>query len=264
MSRTETALEAPVSTEAEWSMHEITRLTGTTSRTLRHYDQIGLLEPSRIGANGYRHYDGARLLRLQRILLLRELGLGLGTIAEVLRSAQDEVAALRTHLELLHQERDRLDRQIASVRTTVIRKEGGEQIMAEEMFDGFDHTQYQEEVEQRWGREAYAKSDAWWRSLSASEKKAFRQRQLQIAADYARAAAEGLDPGDEQVRAISARHHAWLGDSAGAVSRGYFLGLADMYVADERFAASYGGTQGATFVREAMRAYAEDATFSGE
>jgi DNA-binding transcriptional MerR regulator len=267
MRRSDVVLEvndSPVSSDAEWSMHEITRLTGTTSRTLRHYDQIGLLEPSRIGVGGYRYYDGESLLRLQRILLLRELGLGLGTIAEVLDRSQDETTALRTHLELLHQERDRLDRQIASVLTTVTKKEGGEQIMAEEMFDGFDHTQYRDEVEQRWGRDAYAKGDAWWRSLSDADKAAFKQRQREIAADFARAAADKVDPGEPQVRAISARHHEWLGGATGEVSRGYFLGLADMYVADERFAANYGGVEGATYVRDAMRAYAESATFSGE
>ena len=61
----------------DWSIQDIARLAGTTSRTLRHYDDIGLLQPSRIGANGYRYYDRDALVRLQRILLLRDLGLGL-------------------------------------------------------------------------------------------------------------------------------------------------------------------------------------------
>ena len=68
----------------EWSIQQIAKLAGTTSRTLRHYDDIGLLAPSSIGHNGYRHYDEVALVRLQRILLLRELGLGLPQIAEVL------------------------------------------------------------------------------------------------------------------------------------------------------------------------------------
>ena len=62
--------------DREWSIQQIAKLAGTTSRTLRHYDEIGLLKPSRVGSNGYRYYDGAALLQLQRILLLRELGLG--------------------------------------------------------------------------------------------------------------------------------------------------------------------------------------------
>ena len=68
----------------DWSVQQIARIAGTTSRTLRHYDDIGLLKPSRTGDNGYRFYDQASLVRLQRILLLRDLGLGLPAIAEVL------------------------------------------------------------------------------------------------------------------------------------------------------------------------------------
>jgi DNA-binding transcriptional MerR regulator len=144
----------------EWSIHEITRLTGTTSRTLRHYGQIGLLEPSRTGHSGLRYYDEDALVRLQRILLLRRLGLSLPAIADVLAGTQDVVDALRTHLGLLEQERDRVQRQIDSLRRTIEKKEGGEQLMAQEMFDGFDHTRYQDEVQARWGQEAYAVDDA--------------------------------------------------------------------------------------------------------
>ena len=68
----------------EWSIQQIAKLAGTTSRTLRHYGDIGLLSPSSIGRNGYRYYDQAALVRLQRILLLRDLGLGLPQIADVL------------------------------------------------------------------------------------------------------------------------------------------------------------------------------------
>src|SRR5580692_4109728 len=99
----------------ERSIVDIARLAGTTSRTLRHYGDVGLLEPSRIGSNGYRYYDADALLRLQRILLLRELGLGLPAIGEVLVGHSDSSQALRTHLGWLEQEKERLDRQIASV-----------------------------------------------------------------------------------------------------------------------------------------------------
>ncbi|UFU06396.1 MerR family transcriptional regulator [Ruania halotolerans] len=254
----------------EWSMHEITRTTGTTSRTLRHYDQIGLLPPSRIGANGYRYYDTDALVRLQRILLLRELGLGLAAVRDVLDGDRSETDALRLHLELLELERSQLDRRIASVRTTLTKREGGEQLMATEMFDGFDHTQYKDEVTERWGREAWKSSDAWWRSLSAAQKAQFQAEQQQIAADFIAAHENGLDPADEQVRAIAERHHRWLSSPVSPVTKGYYLGLADMYVADPRFGANYerdGGAQaddrsGAEYVREAMRAYAETAEFT--
>ena len=73
----------------DWSIQETARLTGTTSRTLRHYDAIGLLSPSSRAAGGSRHYDEDALVRLQRILLLRELGLPLGRIAEVLETTAE-------------------------------------------------------------------------------------------------------------------------------------------------------------------------------
>ncbi|SEE72688.1 MerR family transcriptional regulator [Ruania alba] len=253
----------------EWSMHEITRSTGTTSRTLRHYDQIGLLPPTRIGANGYRYYDTDALVRLQRILLLRELGLSLASIAEVLAGGQSEAEALRTHLELLEIERSQVERRIASVRTTLAKREGGEHLMASEMFDGFDHTQYKDEVTERWGREAWQQGDAWWRSLSAEEKARFQAEQQQIAADFIAAHEAGLDPTGEQVRAIAERHHRWLSHPMMSVTKGYYLGLADMYVVDPRFGKNYerdggaaaGDRSGAEYVREAMRAYADTAAF---
>ncbi len=71
-------------TSSEFSIQEVMRLAGTTSRTLRHYGAVGLLAPSRIGSNGYRYYNADALVRLQRILLLRELGLGIPAIAQIL------------------------------------------------------------------------------------------------------------------------------------------------------------------------------------
>ena len=126
----------------EWSVQQIAKLAGTTSRTLRHYDDIGLLKPSRTGDNGYRYYDQAALVRLQRILLLRELGLGLPAVAEVIGQESNAEKALGWHLEWLRQEQDRLSRQIASVQQTIAAVKEGTGIMAEKMFDGFDHTQY--------------------------------------------------------------------------------------------------------------------------
>jgi len=124
-------------------------LVGTTSRTLGHYDDMGLLKPSRMGSNGYRYYDQAALVRLQRILLLRKLGLGLPAIAGGLDGQRETSKALMTHLKWLRQEQERLARQIASVETTIRKTEEGEQLMAEEILDGFDNSQYEEEVVKR-------------------------------------------------------------------------------------------------------------------
>jgi len=246
----------------DWSIQEIARLAGTTSRTLRHYDAIGLLAPSRVAPNGYRHYDQDGLVRLQRILLLRELGLGLPQIGDVLsRERESEASALDTHLACLREEQRRLTRQIASVEATIEALRKGEQIMAENMFDGFDHTRYQEEVTERWGEKAYADGDRWWRGLSDDEKADWQQRVADLNRDWAAAAESGVDPASDAAQALAARHIAWLESVPGTppAAAEYVLGLAEMYVADPRFGANYatsdGGSRGAEFVRAALRVH---------
>lgn len=247
--------------QTDWPIQQVARLAGTTSRALRHYDDIGLLAPSRTGVNGYRYYDRDALVRLQRILLLRHLGLGLQTIAEVLDREQDAHRALTAHLHWLRQERDRLSRQAASVESTINAMRGDEQIMATDMLDGFDHTAYRQEVEERWGSDAYAAGDAWWRSKSPADKQELQRRHLDIARDHAAAKAAGQSPAGATVQRIAQRHYDWIGAApraaSGAISSGYFLGLGEMYVPDPRFARNYGGRAGAEFVRDAMSAYAE-------
>lgn len=248
----------------EWSIHEVARWSGTTSRALRHYGEIGLLYPSRIGSNGYRFYDEDALARLQRILLLKELGLGLPAVAEVLRGRTVHSDALRAHLRWLHEEQERIDRQIAAVESTIDTLERGGQLMAEKMFDGFDHSQYREEVEERWGKDAYATSDAWWRGMSDAGRKGWMLRQQQLGADWTQAAARGTDPDSAEAQALAQRQFDWLrgipgtpGGRAEGPSKEHFVGLAQLYVTDERFAATYGGTAGATFVRDAMVVFAD-------
>lgn len=250
----------------EWSIHELAKLAGTTSRTLRHYDDVGLLRPSRIGANGYRYYDQDSVVRLQRILMLRDLGLGLNGIAEVLDRQIDEVDALRAHQVWLRAEMDRLARQLRALDTTIDKLEGGEQIMAEEALAGFDHTQYADEVQQRWGKEAYERSDRWWRSMTEDDKRDFLTRQLDIARAFGDAKLAGLAPDDEEVQAITGRLADWLagipgtpGGGAGSPPKEYFTGLGEMYVADPRFRQNYDthaeGT--AELIRDAMAVYAD-------
>lgn len=247
----------------EWSVQEIARLSGTTSRTLRHYHEIGLLRPSRVGANRYRYYDEEALLRLQRILLLREMGMGLAEIAGILRGQKEHVRALRAHLVALRRDRVRLDDRIRSVERTIERLEKGEALMPEEMLNGFDPAKYRDEVIERWGRDAWSAGDRWWRGMSTEERMAWTARSSELIDAWRDAAARDIDPRGEEARALAARQAEWLGSIPGTPrsdarpTKEYYLGLAEMYVADERFARNYGGVKPAGFVRDAMTAWAE-------
>ncbi|NLV80206.1 MAG: MerR family transcriptional regulator [Rhodococcus sp.] len=246
---------------SEWSIQELARAAGVTSRTLRHYGDVGVLEPSRTGANGMRFYDADALVRLQRILLLRDLGLGLPAIRQVLEGNRDTVVALRTHLDLLRHERELLDRRIEAVRTTIDRTRRGEALMAHEVFDGFDHTRYRDEVVERWGADAYDTGDRWWRGMTDAQRTDWQGRVAQLSREWADAARAGLDPAGPEAQDLARRHIEWLASVPGTPGYGtaegspreYVLGLADMYVADDRFAANYGGTEGAEFVRTVLR-----------
>ncbi len=246
--------------EMEWSINEVAKLAGITSRTLRHYDAIGLVPPSRVGHNGYRYYDGAALTRLPRVLLLRDLGVGLPEIDRIIREHHDEAAALHTHLALLAEEKDRLERQIRAVEHTLRGLADKEKLMAQSMLDGFDHTQYKDEVEERWGARAYADSDAWWRGMSITEQSQWTERVAALNASWIAAAADpSITPDSPQAQELAERHVEWLRSVPGTPAAqpggdlpGYVRGLGEMYVADERFAANYGGVAGAEFVRDTL------------
>ncbi|MFE6308063.1 MerR family transcriptional regulator [Nocardiopsis sp. NPDC057823] len=136
-----------------WPTGQVCRMTGVSSRTLRHYHRIGLLRPAAVGAGGVRHYGRAELLRLQRILLMRELGLPLADIAAVLDAGGDPAGALRTHLRDLLAERDRIDTLVTTVRRTLdaLEEEGTMGALdPETLFAGFDTAAYTDRARAQW------------------------------------------------------------------------------------------------------------------
>ncbi|MEU9676688.1 MerR family transcriptional regulator [Streptomyces parvus] len=135
----------------DWPISEVARMSGVTARTLRHYDEIGLLPPARIGSNGHRYYEEHQLLLLQQILVLRELGVGLPEIGRVLADQVDTVEALRGHHRRLLAERDRLDALAGTVSRTIAELEqsrrDGTPMTAinrpENLFEGIEPSQYE-------------------------------------------------------------------------------------------------------------------------
>ncbi|MEU8226838.1 MerR family transcriptional regulator [Kribbella sp. NPDC048915] len=140
----------------ERTVSEVARLAGVSVRTLRHYDAIGLLPPGRVAANGYRYYGRAELLRLQRILLLRELGVPLPGIARILDEQEEEVTALAGHREQLLQERQRLDAVLGAIDRTVAALSGDETVVDDEFFAGLSaaRSRLRDDLAERYGEGA--------------------------------------------------------------------------------------------------------------
>lgn len=153
-------------------------MSGVTPRTLRHYDEIGLLPPAGVRSNGYRFYEQEQLLRLQQILVLRELDLGLDAIVAILDRQTDHVQTLRDHHARVIGERDRLTRVARTIARTIEeleRQEGTASMIEinrpENLFDGFDPNRYESKVpDDRPGQEqARERSQQFTDSLTAEE-----------------------------------------------------------------------------------------------
>src|SRR5580658_1088704 len=123
---------------ATLTVKQLAAISGVTVRTLHHYDEIGLLKPASVGANGYRYYGREELLRLQRILFHRELGVPLGSIAELLDlEGEDQIGVLKQHRAKLAAERARYRILIETIDRT-IEDLKGERIMANaDLYQGF-------------------------------------------------------------------------------------------------------------------------------
>jgi len=241
----------------EWPIKDVARATGLTSRTLRHYEQIGLLRPSRVADNGYRFYGEAELSRLYRILSLRALELPLATIQIALDDESTLADAMQSHLSLLEEKREQTEQQIAVVKQTLSAITKGLNMTIKQMFAGVDQSEHEAEVRKRWGDEAWERSAKRRNRMSDDERRTDDERSQDVNEALRSAADAGDDPTGESFQALVAAHHRWVRDYWGGrvPDKEAYTGLSELYVADDRFAATYGGQENAKVIRSAMQTW---------
>ncbi|GAA0625800.1 MerR family transcriptional regulator [Kutzneria viridogrisea] len=237
-----------------------------TSRTLRHYDRIGLLVPAWTGNNGYRYYEQEQLLRLQRILLLRELGLGLNQVAEIVDARHDQVAALRQHHKWLLREQERYARLAATVSETISQLEGGNEMAADRLFEGFDvdserQKEYEAYLRARFGegvQEHLDESKGRMRDWSDQQKSEFLAEWPAILRRVAELAEAGVAVTEERALDVLAGHYAFV-CKAWTPNKHSYRGLGEMYADTEEFRSQIEAVRPglAEYLRDAMAAYAE-------
>lgn len=246
-----------------WSTAEIVRISGVTSRTLRHYDAVGLLRPARTGPGGQRCYGRAELLRLQRILLLRELGLGLAAIGQIVNDGRDPVEQLRRHHRRLLAERDRLDRLATTVAGTISELEGGEEMSEEQIFAGFDprrQARYEAELVEQYGDCAgahIAQSKQRTADLTPADGDRIQRQWRELLTSLAELLSAGAAVDDPAVQETIAGHHRWL-EQFWTPQRESYTGLGEMYAANPEFRQQLDAVHPALaeFLRDAMAHYA--------
>ena len=233
------------------TVHEVSRLSGVTIRTLRYYDRIGLLRPARTEA-GYRLYDDADLKRLQRILLLRELEIPLKDVARLLKLTEAEQReAIGRQIGLLELKKERTEKLIALAQ----RLSKGEGNMDFSAFDRSKEETYAAEAKARWGStEAY-------REYETKPKQAGTEDRLTaIFADFG--ALRDTDPASEAAQTKVRELQAFITEHYYTCTDEILMGLGQMYIADERFKSNIdnaGGEGTAAFVQKAIAAHCREA-----
>jgi DNA-binding transcriptional MerR regulator len=235
-------------------------------RTLHHYDALGLLRPSSVGANGYRYYRRADLLRLQQILFYRELETPLRDIQVALDSpGYDAATALRAHRVRLAAQATHYDRLVRVIDQTLETMKGDETMSDKQMFQGFSPEK--QAAHEAWLVEHYggdmpariAESKAGLRCWTQADGEDFQAAARGIEADLAVALSQGAPAGSGVVMAIMRRHWDWVGRAWNrAPEPGAFAGLGQLYLEVPEFTERYEAVApGLTeYLAEAMRAFA--------
>ncbi|WP_030414964.1 MerR family transcriptional regulator [Streptomyces sp. NRRL S-1448] len=246
-----------------YSVGQVAAFAGVTVRTLHHYDEIGLLHPGERNHAGHRRYGDDDLDRLQQILFYRELGFPLDEVAALLDDpGADPQEHLRRQHDLLTARIGKLQDMAAAVAHAMEARRMNVRLTPEEKFEvfgDFDPDAHAAEVEERWGgTDAYEESQ---RRTAAYTKEDWKRLTAEFDGLHRRMAellAEGVPADSEAAMDVAEEHRQYIGRSYYACSYEAHTGLGEMYVADERFTATYEAIRPglAVYLRDAMLANA--------
>lgn len=248
----------------EYTVRKLAQMAGVTARTLRYYDEIGILKPARISSSGYRIYGQAEIDRLQQILFYRELELSLDSIKEIITSpAFSHVDALLEHRKKLLAKREQLDLLLANINKTIDAAEGRVKMSDNEKFEGFkqaiideNEKKYGEEIRNKYGDDVVEQSNNKIKGMTMEQYSEFEELGKQVLETLKVAFATG-DPSGELAQRTADLHRQWLSYTWSGYSKEAHAGIAQMYVEDERFKAYYDKVKpgSAEFLRDAILIY---------
>ena len=233
--------------DSGYTIGELAGLSGVSVRTLRFYEEEGLLTPAREAANGYRRYTSKDVDRLQEIMLLRHLGVAVRDIGPLLStSAYERRHALSRHLVKLRAERDRLVELIKTVERTLAHLEGETDMTDTEKFEGFKHElvednerRYGAEARERYGDRAVDESNRKMLNMSEKDHAAWQELEVKIREMLEEVVCTPADPAGPEGERVCDLHRRWLSYTWPSYSAEAHRGLAEAYVEDERFTAYY-------------------------
>lgn len=262
----------------KYTVKQLARLSGVSVRALHHYDRIDLLKPAEVGANGYRYYGRDELLRLQQILLHRELGLPLASIAALLdTSDRDRVEKLRDYRQQLLQRITHHHELIATVDRTIASLNGEQEMEAKNLYQGFSaekQAEYEEWIVNRYAtddrsrenlRESMERSRKHVKAFSKEDIAARTQWLAQVEGQIAEHCRKGTPATDAALAPLLDSHREWVAGMWGRpCSPGAYAGLADLYESHPDFRTRHEQLAPglADYLPTAMRAYSRSLSTS--
>jgi DNA-binding transcriptional MerR regulator len=248
----------------EYTIKEFADMANLTSRTLRYYDQIGLLKPQKISDSGYRIYTSEQTDRLQQILYYRSFGMELSQIASIVNDDRfDLLQALREHKKILLDKKTELNLQLAVINQSIAAAEGSVMMSDQEKFDGFkknlldeNERKYGKEIREKYGDESVDASYARIKNMDADTYRKTEALGNELIRILTEAYREG-DPAAALAQKAAEMHKEWLCCYWSEYSAQAHAAVARMYVEDQRFTAYYDKYQPglAAFLRDAVLIY---------
>lgn len=252
----------------EYTVNKLAQISGVSARTLRYYDEIGLLNPVRLSSSGYRIYGKNEVDRLQQILFYKELGVSLEEIKDLLNSpGYDREKTLESHLAALMQKKKQIELLIENVSKTLKVAKGAVIMKDKEKFQGLkkkmideNESKYGKEVRKKYGDEAVSASNAKLMNMSEAEYKKMEQLNVELN-EKLKAAVQTGEPSCELAQEVCALHREsicmfW---KERTYTKEAHKCLGEMYVSDERFKVYYEqiADGAAEFLRDALNIYCE-------
>jgi len=248
----------------EYTINKLAKLAGISTRTLRWYDECGLLKPRRVSSNGYRVYGQDEIDRLQQILFYKELGVELSEIGRILAAKDfDGLAALQSHHAALCAKREQLNRLVENVEKSIQAMKGEIEMSDHEKFEGFkqkliddNEQQYGNEIRAKYGDSSVNDSNAKVKGMTKEQYAEVESLSQQVN-ETLRAAFEQGDPASELAQKACELHKQWLCYFWSEYSKEAHVGVAQMYVDDPRFTEYYDKIAPgcAVFLRDAVNIY---------
>ncbi|HEX9804225.1 MAG TPA: MerR family transcriptional regulator [Candidatus Dojkabacteria bacterium] len=245
----------------KYTVKQLADLAGVTERTLRHYDEIDILNPQRNEENNYRNYSHDDLLKLQQILFFREIGFDLEKIKEILGDKNfDLAAALENHKKFLQSEQKRMKQLVATVEKTILHIKENTMVTDEDLYEGFTKEEVKvmkEEVKEKYDPRVVAESNKRVKAMTKAQFQKVKEEGIQIILELAEAS-KTKNPGDKEVQDLVKRQYEHIRNFY-EPTMDIFKGLGELYVSDSRFTQNYDQHKKglAQFFKEAIDIFVE-------